>query len=71
VANFGAGFHGGMRGMQGGGGNSYSTTINRGMNVGNVTVPGFMGAGRTEFMKHLRRELIKAERLERRTTLGR
>jgi len=70
VANFGAGFHSGMGGMQGGGGNSYHTTINRGTSVGNITMPGFVGAGKTEFFKHFRRALIKAERLEGRTTLG-
>jgi hypothetical protein len=68
VANFGAGFHGAM-GSTGGG--SVSTTINRGVTVqGGISIHGFMGAGKTEMMKTLNRELIKVQRLERRTTLG-
>jgi hypothetical protein len=71
VANFGAGFHGAMGAMSGGGSVSHNTTINRGTNVGAVNIHGFMGAGKTELMKTLNRELTKVQRLERRATLGR
>jgi uncharacterized small protein (DUF1192 family) len=71
VANFGAGFHGAMGAMSGGGSVSNNTTINRGTSVGAVNIHGFMGAGKTELMKTLNRELTKVQRLERRTTLGR
>jgi hypothetical protein len=73
VKHFGVGFHGAMAGSGGGSTTTVynQNTYNQGQSIGSVNTPGFIGAGRTEFMKHLRRELIKAERLERRTTLGR
>ena len=74
VRHFGIGFQGSMAG---GGSNGttnvyHQTTINRGTSIGTMRMPGYLGAGRTEFWKHARREMERVGgRLEGRTTLGR
>lgn len=70
VANFGAGFHSGMGMAMGGGTTQYHTTVNRGTTVNMGTINGIIGP-KTEFRKWLSSEITKAERLERRRTVGR
>jgi hypothetical protein len=56
----------------GGPSNASTTNVdNSGMRIESLTLPGFVGAGRTEFLKGLNRELIKVQRLEARTRIGR
>ena len=72
------GFYSQVGRLAGGGGSNgttnvyHQTTINRGTSIGTMRMPGYLGAGRTEFWKHARREMERVGgRLEGRTTLGR
>ena len=60
-----------MRGMGGGGGGDhYHTRIDRSVHLGIGDVSGVLGS-RTQFRKWLEREMVKALRLQKITTLGR
>jgi hypothetical protein len=74
VHYFGEGFRSGMWGAMGPGGNS--TTVNNhynsGTSVQKMVMPGYLGAGRTEFWKHAKREMERVGgRLDDRTKVGR
>lgn len=77
VKHFGAGFQGAMFNASGGGGSGGTTvydqrTYNTGTTIRSMTMPGYLGSGRTEFWKHAKRQMDRVNRrVERRTGVGR
>jgi hypothetical protein len=72
VRLFGSGFHSGLVGMNGGGGTTNNTTINRGMSIQNMHMSGILAGTEKQMLVRLNRQLTTvAARHEQRTTLGR
>jgi len=72
VRLFGSGFHSGLTGMNGGGGTTNNTTINRGMSIQSMHMSGILAGTEKQMLVKLNRQLTTvAARHEARTTIGR